>query len=315
MKIAGSYSFPASRQEVWDAINDPEVLARAIPGCQKLDQVGEHEFESTLKVGLQAVKGVYSGRVTIDDLQPPNHYRIHVDGKGTNGFMQGTGTIDLAEDGDKTKLTYGGDAQVGGTIASVGQRLIDGAAKTLINQSLKALAQQIELRRNGGSDDDGSSSEPASAAAPAEPAAPAASETKSDASTSSDLGEKFISSPEIKEDAAADTTVNSDSAASKPAIAGGDTATTAAPAKTNATPPATTTMLSSNPLPPTPVKAPAAASGSTNFQPRSIVVPEGEGLSEAAVMQGMVSDFIGERPWIPWVFVAFLLGFLVGRRG
>lgn len=147
MRIAGNYTFEATREEVWTALNDPEVLARTIPGCQRLDQVGDNEYESTLKVGLQAVRGVYNGRVKIDNLVPPESYEVHVDGKGSNGFLKGAGTIKLRTDGAHTILDYGGEAQVGGTIASVGQRLIDGAAKTLINQSLKALAQQIEERR------------------------------------------------------------------------------------------------------------------------------------------------------------------------
>lgn len=147
MRIAGNYTFEATREEVWSALNDPEVLARTIPGCQRLDEVGEGEFESTLKVGLQAVRGVYTGRVKLDNLVAPESYEIHVDGKGSNGFLKGSGSIKLRTDGAHTILDYGGEAQVGGTIASVGQRLLDGAAKTLINQSLKALALQLEERR------------------------------------------------------------------------------------------------------------------------------------------------------------------------
>lgn len=149
MRIAGNYTFEATREEVWSALNDPGVLALVIPGCQRLDQIGPDEYESTLKVGLQAVRGVYNGRVKIDNQQLLESYDIHVDGKGNNGFLKGKGSIKLRPEGASTILDYGGEAQVGGTIASVGQRLLDGAAKTLINQSLKALAQQIEARRSG----------------------------------------------------------------------------------------------------------------------------------------------------------------------
>ncbi|EFO81976.1 carbon monoxide dehydrogenase subunit G [Oscillochloris trichoides DG-6] len=147
MRIAGNYTFEATREEVWAALNDPEVLARTIPGCQQLDQVGPNEYETTLKIGLQAVRGVYSGRVKIDDVVVPESYTVHVDGKGNNGFLKGHGVIKLRVEGQTTILDYGGEAQIGGTIASVGQRLIDGAARTLIHQSLKALATQIETRR------------------------------------------------------------------------------------------------------------------------------------------------------------------------
>lgn len=147
MRIAGNYTFEATREEVWAAINDPEVLARTIPGCQRLDQIAEHEYESTLKVGLQAVRGVYTGRVKLDGHVLLESYEIHLDGKGSNGFLKGAGTVHLRSDGANTILDYGGEAQIGGTIASIGQRLLDGAAKTLIHQSLKALASQVEARR------------------------------------------------------------------------------------------------------------------------------------------------------------------------
>ncbi|OAN48261.1 carbon monoxide dehydrogenase [Chloroflexus islandicus] len=249
MKIAGNYTFAASRDEVWAALNDPEVLARTIPGCQRLEQVGENEYESTLKIGLQAVRGVYSGRVKIDNIQAPESYEIHVDGKGSNGFLKGSGSITLREENGQTILDYGGEAHVGGTIASVGQRLLDGAAKTLIAQSLKALAAQIEARRAGSVE-----ATPAPAAAP-EPVA-----------------------------------VPSPAPAAAPApepVAAPSPAPAAAPA-------------------PEPAEAPA-------FR-RTIHVPAGEGLSEVDVALGVVEDFLKERPWVPWVIVAFLLGYLLGQR-
>lgn len=317
MKIAGTYSFPASREEVWAALNDPEVLARSIPGCQKLEQVGEHEFESTLKVGLQAVKGVYSGRVKIDDLQPPTHYRIAVDGKGTNGFMKGGGTIDLEEDGDNTRLVYAGEAQVGGTIASVGQRLIDGASKTLISQSLKALAAQIEARKKGGKSNSDVVDTPGlndTSAAPSKaPSGPA------DEGRSNDYAKNAVATMEPREERALanETTASGGGSTPEPAIADAGTTSTTAPAQqAAAAPPATTTLLSTNPVPPSPTAAaPAAEAPQPGFQRRSIVVPEHEQLSEAAVVQGMVVDFVSERPWLPWVIIAFLLGYVFGKRG
>ncbi len=243
MRIAGNYTFNASREEVWSALNDPEVLARTIPGCQRLDQVGENEFESTLKIGLQAVRGIYSGRVKLDNLVPPESYEIHVDGKGSNGFLKGTGGIKLREEDGKTILDYGGEAQVGGTIASVGQRLLDGAAKTLINQSLKALAQQIEERRNP----------PPPAEAPAEPP-PAA--------------------PQVE---------------SVSAAAGAEAEQAQQPSAT-------------------------VAQAAPTWERRTITVPPGQGLSEADVARGAVEDLLNERPWLPWVILAFLIGYLLGRR-
>ncbi len=233
MRIAGNYTFEATRDEVWSALNDPVVLARTIPGCQRLDEVGENEYESTLKVGIQAVRGTYNGRVKLNNIVPPDSYEIHVDGKGSNGFLKGAGTIKLRSDGAQTILDYGGEAQVGGTIASVGQRVLDGAARSLINQSLKALAQQIEERR---------------------------------LHVTTHTAEVLQAVAEEVRHAAAPLTEEA--------------------------------------------PAPARPAGAR----RTITVSPGQGLSERAVVQGVVEDFFTARPWLPWVIIAFLLGYLLGRR-
>ena len=148
MKITGSYTLDASREEVWAALNDIDVLARVVPGCERLDQVADNVFEGTVKIGIQAIKGAYNGRIRLEDIQPPHHYKLVANGKSASGVVDGSGTVDLEvlPDG-KTLLNYGGDAQIGGVLASVGQRLIEGASRQLINQSLKALADQIAARR------------------------------------------------------------------------------------------------------------------------------------------------------------------------
>jgi carbon monoxide dehydrogenase subunit G len=160
VKITGQYTIDAPREQVWAALNDLDVLARVVPGCQRLEQVGEHEFEGTLKIGIQAIKGTYHGRIRLEDIRPPEHYRLVANGKGSNGVVDGAGTVDLAEQDGRTLLSYGGEAKIGGTLASVGQRLIEGTARQLVNQSLKALSEQIAQR--------------ALAAAPAAAPAPAA---------------------------------------------------------------------------------------------------------------------------------------------
>jgi hypothetical protein len=249
------------------------VLARTIPGCQRLDQVGENEYESTLKVGLQAVRGTYNGKVKIDNVVAPESYSIHVDGKGSNGFLKGTGGLKLREEGAQTILDYGGEAQVGGTIASVGQRLLDGAAKTLINQSLKALAAQIEARRQGSSGEVPTKESSAEFEGPTGSSEPTASVPPAPVESTAEFEGPTASAP------ASETTVSA-------LIAPSEAAAPAAP-----------------------VASPAPA-----FERRSIVVPEGQGLSDADVAKGVVEDFLKERPWFPWVVVAFLLGFLFGRR-
>ena len=143
MKLSGTYTFTAPRQRVWEFLNDPQRLAKCIPGCGPLETVGSNEYAAEINVGIAAVKGLYKGRVKLEDLQPPKHYRISVDGKGKQGFIKGTGTLDLEEAGDKTVLTYAGDAQIGGPLASVGQRMIDGAAKTMLTQFFTAMEAEV----------------------------------------------------------------------------------------------------------------------------------------------------------------------------
>ena len=262
MKISGSYTLNATRDEVWEALNDMDVLARVVPGCERLDQTGDNEFEGTVKIGIQSIKGTYNGRIRLEDVQPPHHYKLVANGKSANGVVDGSGTVDLEEQGEKTLLKYGGDAQIGGVLASVGQRLVEGAARQLINQSLKALAEQIEKRRDGTQPE---------APAPAE--APQAPET-----------------PQAPEAPAATATAPSQA---EPA-----------PAPANAS----VTQLSAQPALPTQTR-PAAPT-----EPRrSVVVPESEQLKPEAVLSGALLDFYKERPWIPWVIVAFLLGYLLGR--
>ena len=144
MKLSGTQTFPAPRQKVWEFLIDPQHLARCMPGCEKLETAGENEYSGVINVGLAAVKGVYNGKVKIDDMQPPSHYKLLLDGKGKQGFIKGTGTIDLEEKDGQTLLAYSGDVQVGGPLASVGQRMIDGAAKMMIGQFFTAMEAEIK---------------------------------------------------------------------------------------------------------------------------------------------------------------------------
>ncbi len=147
MKLTGSYTFHGPREEVWAVLMDPDVLARSLPGVQKLEPVGDGQFEAVLNIGLAAVRGQYSGKVTISDQDPPAHYMMKVAGRGTAGFIQGQGLLDLIDQDATTVLQYQGDVTIAGTLAGVGQRLIEGAARTLIQQTLQSLDQELEARR------------------------------------------------------------------------------------------------------------------------------------------------------------------------
>jgi carbon monoxide dehydrogenase subunit G len=116
-----------------------------MPGIKELRTLAPNEFEGEIDVPLAAVKGQYKGKVKLEDMQPPKHYKILIDGKGKQGFIKGTGTLDLAETGaNETTLTYAGDAQIGGPLAAVGQRMVDGAAKTMLHQFFVAMEAEVK---------------------------------------------------------------------------------------------------------------------------------------------------------------------------
>ncbi len=146
MKVAGDYTFEAPRDLVWAALNDPTVLAKIMPGCEKLIQTGENEYEGALKIKVGPVQGTFQGKIKLSDIQAPESYHMQVDGQGAPGFVKGAGSAHLTEQDGKTLLHYAGDAQVGGRIASVGQRLIESSAKSIIHQSLNGLHEYIKAK-------------------------------------------------------------------------------------------------------------------------------------------------------------------------
>jgi uncharacterized protein len=144
MKLEGTHELRAPRERVFAALLDREVLMRCIPGCERLEQTGERTFAATLRAGVGAIKGVFTGNVRLEDIRQPEHYRIVVDGKGQPGFLKGAGDLDLAERDGATLINYTGDVQVGGTIAGVGQRMIQGAAKMMAAQFFTALEAEAQ---------------------------------------------------------------------------------------------------------------------------------------------------------------------------
>lgn len=145
MKLDGEYVFDAGIQEVWDALFDPQVLAAVLPGCEKLDMV-DGSYIGELKVKVGPISGKFTGKVDLLDQLPPTSYRMIVDGRGTQGFVKATANIALAAIGETTKITYTSEAQVGGKIASVGQRLVETSARAIVKQSLDGLNENIKIR-------------------------------------------------------------------------------------------------------------------------------------------------------------------------
>jgi carbon monoxide dehydrogenase subunit G len=143
MKIQGSHTLDFPREQVWRALLDPGILARTLPGCERLERVGETDFQGALNVQVGPVKGQFQGTLQLSDLRPLEGYHMKLDGKGPAGFMSGEGDLRLADAGGSTLLTYDLDAQVGGRLAGVGQRLIESSAKSISRQGLEGLAREL----------------------------------------------------------------------------------------------------------------------------------------------------------------------------
>lgn len=145
MKLSGDYLFDAPIQDVWDALFDPVVLAAVMPGCEKLELVdGAYVGDLNIKVG--PVQGKFTGKVDLKDIVEPSSYTMVIDGKGVPGFVKATATVKLETEGTGTRIRYDADAQVGGKIASVGQRLIEASSKAITKQSLDGLSENIKIR-------------------------------------------------------------------------------------------------------------------------------------------------------------------------
>ena len=144
MEMSGEYRIPASRETVWEALNDPDVLRACIPGCQELEQTSETGFAATVKAKVGPVSATFKGEVELDDIDPPAGYRIQGEGKGgVAGFAKGGANVRLAEDGGETVLTYDADAKVGGKLAQIGSRLIAGTARKMADQFFGNFAEHV----------------------------------------------------------------------------------------------------------------------------------------------------------------------------
>lgn len=143
MKLEGSYDVSAPRQKVWDAFLDPRQLKKAIPGCEKLEALGDDEFKATLKIGVAAVKGTFEGKVRLSDKKKPDSYRLAAEGSGGPGFMKADTVITLTDIEGGTRVSYSADVQVGGLIAGVGQRMLGGVSKMMADQFFNKMSQLL----------------------------------------------------------------------------------------------------------------------------------------------------------------------------
>ena len=169
MDMSGEYRIPAPRQTVWEALNDPEVLKAALPGCEELTADGENGFAAKVRAKVGPVSARFQGKVKLLDLDPPNGYRIEGEGTGgAAGFAKGGATVSLAEDGSDTVLTYQANASVGGKLAQIGSRLIDGTAKKMADDFFAKFTEIVSAKAGGGAAE-AASPDVQAAQAPADP--------------------------------------------------------------------------------------------------------------------------------------------------
>ena len=145
MVMTGEQQLAAPREKVWAMLNDPAVLKSCIPGCESLDVIGENEFQAVATNKIGPVKARFKGKVRLTDLDPPNGYKISGEGDGgVAGFAKGGASVNLTDKDGGTLLTYNVEAQIGGKLAQLGQRLVDGAAKKMADDFFVRFAAAVK---------------------------------------------------------------------------------------------------------------------------------------------------------------------------
>ncbi len=143
MKLSGTAQLSAPPARVWEALNDPAVLARTIPGCQQLEETGPDAYKMTVTAGVASIKGTYLGQVRLADKHEPTSYVLHASGSGGPGTVSAECLVRLSPDGEGTTLSYDADAVIGGVIAGVGQRVLAGVAKKMAGQFFNAVDAEL----------------------------------------------------------------------------------------------------------------------------------------------------------------------------
>lgn len=147
MQMSGEVVLPAERKAVWAALNDPDVLKRCIPGAQELEKLSDTEFQATVKAAVGPVRATFKGRVTLSEIDAPNGYVISGEGQGgVAGFAKGAAKVRLAEVEGGTSMTYEVEANVGGKLAQLGGRLINGVAKKYADEFFDTFAKTLALQ-------------------------------------------------------------------------------------------------------------------------------------------------------------------------
>lgn len=144
MQLSGDKVFPTSPMETYQLLTNPSVITKAMPGLKSLVAESANAYKAEMEVGVAGIKGSYDGRLEMTDVAPGEGYRLLIAGEGTMGFMESDVKVTLAPDGDGTKVSFAGEAKVGGKVAGVGQRMLSGVAKLLINQFFNGVLKQAK---------------------------------------------------------------------------------------------------------------------------------------------------------------------------
>lgn len=142
MKIEGTQKIDAPRDRIFTALVDPAILQKCIPGCERMEKTGENQYKAKLTAGVGPVKGIFTAAISLQDIVAPEHYKLVVEGKGQPGFVKGSGELNLKDEGGATEIQYTGEVNVGGLIASVGQRMIQATANMLAGRFFKSLESE-----------------------------------------------------------------------------------------------------------------------------------------------------------------------------
>lgn len=146
MEITAAYTFNAPPDQVWAMLTDPQVIAGCLPGCERLEPLGNDRYRADLNIAVAAVSGKYSGTVAMLDKQPPASFRLEIEGSGMAGFIKGGATIVLTPEGAGTVVAVKGDAEVGGLMARIGQRMIGSVNKMMMDRFFACLMEKGEKR-------------------------------------------------------------------------------------------------------------------------------------------------------------------------
>ncbi|MED3563886.1 carbon monoxide dehydrogenase subunit G [Bacillus xiapuensis] len=146
MNVKGEVIVEATKENVWEALNDPEVLKKATPGCKVLTEVEKDCYTAEIALGIAAVRGEYQAEIQILDKEGPNRYRLIMKADSKMGFIEGNAVVELDYNQPKTTIRYDGEAQVGGLIAGVGQRILSGIAKMIVKDFFKKIVKEISAR-------------------------------------------------------------------------------------------------------------------------------------------------------------------------